>query len=439
MIRHLVIVAGGAGARMAADWPDTPKALIPVGGAPVLQHQLALASRAGVTDVTIFAGHLAGRIIDFVGDGSRFGLNVGVRVEAAPLGDAGAVVEALDALPEQVFVLYGDVMAAVDLPALAAFHLAQRADFTTLAHPNDHPRDSDLLETDDGGQVTAIHRYPHAPDAWLPNLVNAALYAVRRDALRPFEGRGALGFTRDILPGLIARGDRVLAWRSHDYVKDMGSPTRLRQVERDWRGGRVREAADGPPRKAVFLDRDGTLNVERGYIRRPELLELIPGAGPALRRLREAGYLLVVVTNQAVIARGEASEADVARINARLAWELGEAGAYVDAIYICPHHPEGGFPGERPELKIVCDCRKPRPGMILAACRDLRIDPAASWMVGDHTRDVEAGRRAGTRTILLKTGHGGRDGAFPEPPDHVARDIGEAADLILAETLADAR
>jgi len=140
----------------------------------------------------------------------------------------------------------------------------------------------------------------------------------------------------------------------------------------------------------------------------------------------------VVITNQAVIARGEATEADVARIHDRLEWELGRDGAYLDAIYLCPHYPRGGFPGERPELKIVCDCRKPAPGLIERACRDLRIDPTLSWMVGDHTRDIEAGRRAGARTILVRTGHAGADGAFTAPPDAFAADIGEAADLILA-------
>lgn len=434
-IEHLAIIAGGGGSRMAGTaFAGRPKALIPVGGKPVLQHQLELAANAGVGEVTIFAGHLADQIVAFVGDGSRFGLKVRTLVEARPQGNAGALVAALDALPEQLFVLYGDVMAAVDLGRMGAFHLARTADFTTLAHPNDHPFDSDLLEVDLDDRVTAIRACPHPPGESFANLVNAALYAVRRDALRPFAGRPRLDFTRDILAGLIAGGARVLAHRSGDYIKDMGTPARLQRVERDWRAGRIQPAGTG--RAAVFLDRDGTLNVERSYISRPEQLELLPGVGEALRVLRQAGYLLIVVTNQSVIARGEASEADIAAVHRKLEWELGKAGAYVDAIYLCPHHPDAGFAGERAELKIVCDCRKPAPGLIERASRAFGIDLARSWMIGDHTRDIETARRAGLRSILVQTGHGGGDGAFDVRPEAVAGDLADAARLIVeAETV----
>ncbi len=363
---------------MGDAWAGLPKALVPVGGKPVLQHQLELARAAGVEAVTIFAGHLADRITDFIGDGARFGLDVRVLVEDEPLGNAGALVGALDALPEQFFVLYGDVMAAVDLRRLAAFHLGRGADLTTLVHPNDHPLDSDLIETDAEGCVTAIQPYPHPADACFANLASAALYAVRREALRPFQGGGRLDFTRDVLAGLVARGANVLAYRSDEYVKDMGSPAQLQRVEADWRAGRIRSADDGARRPAVFLDRDGTLNDDRPFINCAANLELLPGAGAALRQLREAGFLLIVATNQPVIARGEATWADVADIHRKLEWELGKAGAYVDAIYLCPHHPDAGYAGEVAALKIACDCRKPATGLIDLACRDFAIDRAAS-------------------------------------------------------------
>ncbi len=434
---HLAIIAGGRGVRMGDAYPGLPKTLIPVGGKPVLQHQLELARRAGVERVTIFAGHLADRISDFVGDGARFGLDVQMLVEDAPLGSAGALVGALDALPEQFFVLYGDVMAAADLGRLGDFHLERGADFTTLVHPNDHPFDSDLIEADPEGRVTAIRAYPHAEDACFGNLVNAALYVVRREALRPFAsalGGGQLDFARDVLAGLVARGPKVLAYRSTDYVKDMGDPARLHRVEADWRAGRIRPG--GERRAAVFLDRDGTLNEERGFLARAADLELIAGAATALRRLREAGFLLVVVTNQPVIARGEATEADVAEIHRKLEWELGKAGAYLDALYLCPHHPDAGFPGEVPELKIACACRKPATGLIDQACRDLAVERAASWMVGDSTRDIELARRAGLTSVLVRTGNGGQDGRYEVRPDHVAADIAAAAELIAQTTLA---
>lgn len=430
-IRHLAIVAGGKGERMGAAYAATPKTLIPVGGKPVLQHQLELAARSGIETVSLFAGHLADQIVAFVGDGARFGLSVHTHVEATPRGNAGALLAALDTLPEHLFVLYGDVMAAVSLPRMGAFHLSRAADFTALAHPNDHPFDSDQLEVDADDRVTAIRPCPHPGDADLGNLANAACYAVRRDALRPFVGAAKADFTRDILTGLVGRGDRVLAWRSSDYIKDMGSPERLRRVERDWRAGRIR-APDGAGRPAVFLDRDGLLNEERGYIRRPDDLLLLPGVAAPLRRLREAGFLLIVVTNQALIAHGEATEADVAGVHRRLEWRLGRDGAYLDAIYLCPHHPASPFANARPALRMECGCRKPAPGLIDRGCADFGVDRARSWMVGDHTRDVEAGRRAGLRSLLVRTGYGGADATFAVRPEQIVDDLAAAAERIVA-------
>ncbi len=428
---HLAIIAGGKGTRLGASAAELAKALVPVGGKPVLQHQLESAAAAGIRKATIFAGHKADQIAQFVGDGARFGLSVKLVVEDAPLGNAGGLLGSLDLLPEHFLVLYGDIMLAVDLQAIARRHLERCADFTTLVHPNDHPLDSDLIEAGPDDWVRAVRPYPHAPGTYYGNLVNAALYVARRDALRPFVTVGKCDFTRDLMPALIARGGRVLAYRSSEYIKDMGTPERLAGVERDFAEGRL--ARDPRPSAAVFLDRDGTLNLDPGFLADAEALELLPGAGAALRRLREGGYRLVVVTNQPVIARGEASEEDVAAIHRRLEWELGIEGGFVDAIYLCPHHPHSGFAGERPELKGPCECRKPGTALIDRACLEHRLDPSRSWMIGDRTADIELARRAGLRSILVRTGSAGRDGEYAISPDHVADDIDAAADLILAQ------
>ena len=433
-IRHLVIVAGGRGERLAQAFPGLPKALVPIGGTPVLAHQLELAARCGITDVTVLGGHLSEKIAEFVGDGAAFGLKVRIFVETEPLGSAGALVQHLQSMPEHFLVLYGDVMTAVDLARLAEFHAVHEADFTCLVHPNDHPLDSDLFEIDDSTRVTAIHAYPHPPDRDFSNLVNAALYAVRRDALLPWTGVARnIDFTKDILLTLIADGAKVFAYRSSEYARDMGTPKRRAQVEADWQAGKINIGRSGHAQPAIFVDRDGTLNVEKDGVRRPEDLELLPGVADALIALRRGGYGIVVLTNQPIVARGEATENDVAAIHRRLEWDLGKAGAYFDGIYVCHHHPEGGFPGERVDLKIACDCRKPATGLVERARRELAIDLAKSWMIGDQTRDIEMARRAGLRSILVRTGAGGGDRRFDCIADHVAADLPRAAALILAE------
>ena len=431
-LNHLVIVAGGRGVRLASVIGDSPKVLVPVGGKPVLQHQLELAAAAGIEEVTIFAGHRAEKIHDFVGDGSRFGLKVRIFTENEPLGNAGALLQSLDLLPEHFMLAYGDLMLAVDLRRIAKLHMDRDADLTILVHPNDHPLDSDLVETDPDGWVTAIHACPHPPDKSFDNLVNGALYVVRRDALRSWSGfSGKQDFTKNIMAGLLANGGRMLAYRSSEYLKDIGTPSRLQMAEADWQAGRISLQNSGIGQPAVFLDRDGTLCVEKGHLRTPEELELLPGVGSTLRALRRAGFRLVVLTNQPVIARGEATEREVAAVHRKLEWELGKEGAYLDAIYVCPHHPDRGFPGERVELKTYCECRKPGTKLFEQACRDLGIDAALSWMIGDRSGDVEMARRAGLRSVLVRTGAAGRDGKFAASPDHVVDDITAAAAVIL--------
>ena len=156
------------------------------------------------------------------------------------------------------------------------------------------------------------------------------------------------------------------------------------------------------PREAVFLDRDGTLIEEVYYLSAPEQVRLIPGATDAVRRLNDAGVLVVVVTNQAGVARGYFPESRVGAVHAHLSALLAERGARIDAFAYCPHHPTEGVGAYR----IVCECRKPKPGLLLTAARDLGIDLSRSWMIGDKPCDAEAGKAAGCRSILVRTGHG---------------------------------
>ena len=186
-----------------------------------------------------------------------------------------------------------------------------------------------------------------------------------------------------------------------------------------------------PPRPAVFLDRDGTLNVDKNGLSSPDQLELISGAAEAVRRLNHAGLLAVVVTNQAAIARGACTEAALEQIHDKLEALLEKEGAYLDAIYYCPHHPDGGAPGERPELKIKCDCRKPGTAMIERAASDFSIRMEDSWLIGDTTVDLQTAQNAGIRSILVRTGYGGQDGRWPARPDFEFGDVREAVEFVL--------
>ena len=177
----------------------------------------------------------------------------------------------------------------------------------------------------------------------------------------------------------------------------MGTPERFHQVESDFKSSIVEAKNLHHKQKAIFLDRDGTINKYVGFLRNIDDFELIDGAAEAIKKINESGYLAIVVTNQPVIARGEVSWDELNEIHRKMQTLLGRDGAYLDGIYICPHHPDKGFAGERPEYKIACDCRKPKPGLLLRAAKDFNIDLSQSYMIGDDARDVEAGQNAGVR------------------------------------------
>jgi histidinol-phosphate phosphatase family protein len=406
---------------------------------PLLERQLLHCKAYGVHSVLILVNHQAERIAEFCARKDNFGLNIILVDDGEPRGTAGAVLAALPRLaPEadDVLVLYGDTLLNVDLQRFHADHVQSGADASLLLHPNNHPMDSDLVELDESGHVTQFHSCPHPQGAEYANMVNAALYMVQRKALEPWAHPAAgpprvADFARDLFPAMLARGQKLYGYVSPEYIKDVGTPERLDSAEEDIASGRFAKNCLRLPQSAVFLDRDGVLNEEKGYITRPDQLTLLPGSARAVRRLNKAGILAVVVTNQPVVARGECTENDLKTVHIRLENLLGQEGAYIDRLYYCPHHPDKGFAGERPELKIICQCRKPADGMLRRAVEDMHIDLALSWLVGDRTADMLCARNAGVLSILTATGAGGRDGAYAVEPDFHVADLAAAVDLIL--------
>ena len=205
---------------------------------------------------------------------------------------------------------------------------------------------------------------------------------------------------RMLLKPLAGTG-KMFYYDSPEYVKDMGTPQRYQSVCDDYRTGIVRAKNLSSQQKAIFLDRDGTINRYVGFLREMDEFELLPGVVEAIRKINQSQYLAIVVTNQPVIARGEVTKEQLDGIHQKMETLLGEGGAYIDALYYCPHHPDKGFEGEIPELKIDCDCRKPKPGMLLQAASDYNIDLSQSWMIGDSENDRKAGENAGCQTLLV--------------------------------------
>jgi D,D-heptose 1,7-bisphosphate phosphatase len=435
-MKQLVILAGGKGTRLKDRLGDLPKPMIPIAGKPLLQHQVELARAHGFTEVLMFVHYRADLIQQHFGDGNRYGLRIRYIVETEPLGTAGATLAGLEQLAGRFAMMYGDTMVNVDLTRLWNTHERSGADATLFLHPNNHPLDSDLVEMDSADWVTAFHNRPHATDKFFQNLVNAGLYVFEKRALEPWrENKQPMDFGKDLFPAMLRRGSKLLGYNSPEFIKDIGTPSRYDWVCGQYDAGIIQRSTLAVKQPAVFLDRDGTLvkEVSAQGLHKIEDFELLPNVAEAVHELNHAGLRAVLVTNQPVIAKGFCTEADLQRIHNKLETLLGREHAFLDRIYFCPHHPEKGFTGERAELKIDCDCRKPKPGMLLQAQRDLNIDFAQSWMIGDTTTDVQTARNAGVKSILVRTGHGGSDGKHAVSPDFTCDSLLEAVRLILQE------
>ncbi|MEO8427049.1 MAG: HAD-IIIA family hydrolase [Verrucomicrobiota bacterium] len=438
-MKQMVILAGGEGTRIKDRLGELPKPMIRIGDKPLLEHQIELARHYGFSDILILAGYRAEAITSYFEGGARWGVSITYEIERAPLGTAGAVLAAFPRLADEFVVMYGDEMVNVDLERFVSIHERTGADATLFLHPNDHPLDSDLVEVNDEGWITAFHNRPHSAERFFQNLVNAALYVVRKRALLPWSTDvRPMDFGRDLFPAMLSRGCRLLGYQSPEYIKDIGTPQRYDRVCAEYFSGVVQRSSLSTAQPAVFLDRDGTLNKEVNGLISPAQLELLPGVADAIQHLNHSGIRAIVITNQPVVAKGFCAEIDIRAVHNKLETLLGKDHAFLDRIYYCPHHPERGFAGERAELKIECACRKPKPGLVVQAVHDLNLDLSASWLVGDSTTDIETARNAGLKSILVRTGYAGGDGKYSAKPDFVFDNLNQAVHFILEQQHAKA-
>ena len=415
-----VIMAGGRGTRISSVVSDIPKPMIKIEGKPVLEHEIECLRDQGFTDLIITVSHLGAIIMDYFDDGSRFGVQIRYFNEETPLGNAGALFKMRNELDGDFLLLNADAIFDVDFNRFVDFHRTHDGLVTLFTHPNSHPYDSGVLIADENGAVEQWLTKEDARPQWYRNRVNAGLHVINPTVLditgiNP-ETIGTeidrklvkVDLDRQILKPLCGTG-KMFCYESPEYVKDMGTPDRYEAVCRDFAAGRVKAKNLKQKQRAIYLDRDGTINRYVGFLRGIDDFELLPGVAEAVKLINVSGYLAIVVTNQPVIARGEVTVPELQIIHNKMETLLGAEGAYLDAIYYCPHHPYKGYEGEVSELKIDCECRKPKPGMLLKAAEDYNIDLSQSWMIGDGENDIKAGKTAGCRTALIGAEDYGQD------------------------------
>ena len=396
-------MAGGKGTRISSIAGDIPKPLIPIAGKPVLEREIECLRDQGFTELIITVSHMSEQIINYFGDGSAFGVSIEYYVEKEPLGNAGALFKIKDKLSDTFLLLNADAVFDINFNKFVNFHYSKGGLVTLFTHPNSHPYDSGLIISNENCEVIKWLSKDDDRPTWYKNRVNAGLHVIDKRLLNTEVLTEKVDLDRQLLKPLQNTG-KMFVYDSPEYVKDMGTPDRYYSVCDDFRKGIVLAKNMKNRQKAIFLDRDGTINKYVGFLRNIDDFELICGVTEAIRKINSSGYLAIVITNQPVIARGEVTYKQLNEIHNKMETLLGNEGAYLDAIYFCPHHPHKGYEGEVAELKIDCDCRKPKPGMLLKAAKDYNIDLSKSWMIGDDDNDVLAGEAAGCRSIKLNKG-----------------------------------
>jgi D-glycero-D-manno-heptose 1,7-bisphosphate phosphatase len=384
MVTQAVVLAGGLGTRHGAAQQQTPKSLLQIDGMPFLDYVLWNVARHGIRRILLLTGHFVSAFQSHYGDGRAHGVHVEYAVEPEPRGTGGALALAATRLDDHFLLLnddtlfdlnYLDLVGRVEDGALAGVALRRVDDVARYG-----------LVRVRGGRVEAFaEKGENGPGA-----IDGGVYVMRREVVERLPA-GKSSLERELLPALAAEGR--LAGAAYDgFFVDIGTPELL---------AAARFSVPAWRRKpALFLDRDGTVNVDRGWVHRPEEFAWIEGAREAIRWANERGILVLVVTNQSGIGRGYYTEAEFQAFTRWMDDELARFGAHIDATYYCPHHPTEGWG----EYRCACRCRKPAPGLVERALADWGLDRTRSILVGDTAHDLEAAAAAGIRSVRFEGG-----------------------------------
>lgn len=396
-----VILAGGKGTRIASEYPNIPKSLIPICKTPVLEHEIDALRSQGISEIILVTGYLHEDIEYYFSDGSKFGVQITYYREKTPLGTAGALFDL--ELTDDFLLCSGDIIFDFSVVKMMEFHKSKNALATIFTHPNSHPFDSTLIRTDGQHRIIGAFKAPVEIDSFTNNC-SAGIYILTPEILEINRQR-LQGKKCDIDRDLLFKNidcNRLYSYKSSEYVFDIGTPERVKEAEKYIESQKESCMNAATKNKAVFIDRDGTLNVYKGYITHKKDIELTENAEEAIKIFHSLGYLVIVITNQPAVARGECTLEDISEINGRIEYLLGMKKTYVDDFFVCPHHPDKGFKNENPKFKIDCFCRKPKPGMILEAAKKYSIDIKNSFMVGDSQTDIKCAENAGCIPIFIE-------------------------------------
>jgi histidinol-phosphate phosphatase family protein len=421
-----VIICGGQGTRMTQAGFTTPKVLLKFGEKTLLELQIEQLENAGATEVLLLLGEGSYSIIDFI---SERKLHVKYIVETKGLGTGGSLLNALSSLESRFYVVYGDILFSTNILSLKDELLHHNRDLVLMTRASDHIFDSDVVVTDNQNRVKQIIRKPGSKNFRNRNNANCGIYIctkkILEEVLDNFKFKEKIDFDSEILNFLISKGSNISTVKSNGYVRDIGTKDRYESAICDYELGRVNTKS----RPTIILDRDGVIINDSGHVSRISEVVFIPESLASIKVLCEAGFRVIVITNQPAIARGIATPTSIEDIHTLIDVELAQINAYISEYYYCPHHPDGGFEGEVEKLKIVCDCRKPKIALYTKANSDFPMNLSCSYAVGDSWRDYQAAKMFGIEFLGIEEDNWIEN----ESPRNIFINLAEACKFIMSQ------
>lgn len=407
------ILAGGLGTRVEKISNQKPKSLMIVDGKTLLERQIDLLTSNGVNEIHLLLGYRAQQIIDFVRSLPKTtSVNIHFHIEDIPLGTGGALLSFLKTSPGIIGVSHGDLYIDTDISQFINKVINTNCDWGQIVHPSSHVFDSDIVVTNESQQILTYALKPHGSNLKFRNLTNAGIYFFKtnfanaaikyfRDVVSPFD------LDRDLLPRLLELGFKGYGYEDIGTCMDVGTPERINKFDLWLQSDPFR----GRIRPMVFIDRDGIINEDTGWISSIDDFKMYSDVPSSIAQLNNLGVRVVIVTNQPVVARGDISLVELSKLHIHLESLLAKDSAYVDGIYFCPHHPVSGFLNEVASLKRDCFCRKPEIGLFLSALEKFPTDLSRAFMIGDSWRDEKASQKLGisflpTRNYLPENNEG---------------------------------
>ena len=394
-----VIIAGGQGKRVRSI-SDKPKCLFKYKKKFLLEIIYEKLIYNDIKDIILITGYKSHLIEKKIKKKLK---NIKLIKEPFPLGTAGCLKLILNN-DKDILLIFGDLLFDINFKKVFEFHKKKKSDLTILVHPNAHPYDSDLVVKNSKSKLIKIIKKPHRTNLIYNNLVMMGIFLVDKKLLHLIKNQKNknLDFTKQFIVTLLKKKKNIFCYETREYCKDMGTPNRYYQTLKDYK---VRKPLIFNSQKkvpAIFLDRDGVINKDSGPLIYSNPLDLYKDVILSLKLINKSNYLSVLITNQPHVAKGFITMKYLINSFKKLETKLGDNKIFLDKIYFCPHYPFSGFKGEKKKLKINCNCRKPKIGLLLKAKKDLNIDMKKSYFIGNSEVDYVTALKAGVKPIIVR-------------------------------------